>query len=156
MRLAAVFAAALVACTSQGPQGSIGPAGPPGPQGPAGPQGPQGPQGVEGPAGDAGPPGIQGIQGPKGDPGTSVVTAGAVVTYACNGADGQGVTGASLSTGDTNCPYGGVALTAANGTSYACNGAPGQFSGTFSGDATFDGGVFVAGDAGIGGSLAVG
>jgi hypothetical protein len=62
-------------------------------------------------------------KGLKGDPGA-------------NGAPGVSPTVAQLQPGDSNCPAGGAAITAANGsTAYACNGTNGangqSFAGTF-------------------------
>ncbi|MFZ5442324.1 MAG: hypothetical protein ACOZQL_20110 [Myxococcota bacterium] len=83
--------------------GQAGAAGPQGAAGPTGPQGPMGAQGVQGATGATGPAGPQGPQGPAG---TSVALT-------------------ALSTGDTNCPYGGTRLTAGTTIAFACNGAPG-------------------------------
>jgi hypothetical protein len=99
----------------QGAQGSQGPAGPAGPAGPTGAKGDPGAMGAPGPAGARGEPGERGAPGPVGVPGAdgadgadgvgvvgaaepsgancadggSRFTAGATVTFACNGADGD-------------------------------------------------------------------
>jgi hypothetical protein len=65
-------------------------------------------------AGQPGPPGPAGPQGPKGDTGTPGKDG-------TNGNDGVSVTTATEPAG-SNCPAGGVRLTAVNGVSYACNG----------------------------------
>ena len=110
----------------QGPKGDPGPQGPKGDAGPQGVKGDAGPQGVKGDAGpqgvkgDAGPQGANGATGPAGTNGTdgrdgvsvvsvplssgdancpnggSRLTAANGVTYACNGAPGQGSGGAAI------------------------------------------------------------
>jgi hypothetical protein len=65
-------------------------------------------------AGQPGPPGPAGPQGPKGDTGTPGKDG-------TNGNDGVSVTTATEPAG-SNCPAGGVRLTAVNGVSYTCNG----------------------------------
>ncbi|MFT3764704.1 MAG: hypothetical protein QM820_04185 [Minicystis sp.] len=91
-----------------GPAGPTGPAGATGPQGPMGPTGPAGATGAQGPLGPQGPIGPTGATGPQGPAGATAIltavpngdamcpyggtqlTAGATVTYACNGAPGAG------------------------------------------------------------------
>jgi YVTN family beta-propeller protein len=76
--------------------GAAGTQGPKGDKGDPGPQGPQGPQGLQGP---------QGVQGPAG----------------ANGVSPVGVPELAGS----NCQYGGLKYTDAQGVHYVCNGAPG-------------------------------
>ena len=90
-----------------GPAGSAGPTGPAGPAGPEGQTGSPGATGATGPAGPAGADGRDGSDGARGADGVSVTsavepsgancanggskfTAGASVTFACNGLDGSG------------------------------------------------------------------
>jgi hypothetical protein len=79
---------------------TIGAVGPPGPTGPIGPTGPKGSIGPTGPQGPIGPTGPQGVAGTS-------------------------VSGVSLPAGNSNCLFGGYALTSASGTAFVCNGAPG-------------------------------
>ena len=81
---------------------TIGAAGAQGPKGDQGDPGPQGPQGPQGPAGAQGP---QGVQGPA-------------------GADGVSPVGMPEPAG-SNCQYGGLKYTDAQGVHYVCHGAPG-------------------------------
>jgi Collagen triple helix repeat (20 copies) len=98
----------------QGPAGLQGPKGDPGPQGAKGDPGPQGAKGDPGPQGPKGDPGPAGTTGTNGRDGQSVVslplssgdsncpnggsqfTAANGVAYACNGAPGQGSSGATI------------------------------------------------------------
>ena len=92
---------------AKGDQGATGAQGTQGLKGDTGGTGAQGPQGLTGDVGAAGAQGAQGIQGIQGE----------------RGLDGVSVTTRSLSTGDTNCPTGGVEVDSTGAPLYVCNGS---------------------------------
>ncbi len=85
--------------------------------------GPMGPVGHRGPAGRAGRTGARGPAGPTGAAGTNG-TNGTNGANGANGTNGMSVTSSALSSGDSNCPWGGSSFTSATGTTYACNAEP--------------------------------
>ena len=118
-----------------------------------GPQGPQGVQGIQGLAGPQGPAGSDGTDGASvltsaAAPTDACTTGDSDVdlangeVYTCpasawvdsgdsiegpagtNGTNGVSVTTTQLAIGNSNCPYGGTAVTGANGTSYVCATQP--------------------------------
>jgi len=108
----------------------------------AGPRGPQGESGEEGKAGPAGE-SVVAESVDEGDAncpyGGSKLTAGATVTYACNGPPGppngppgpkgdagESVTITELAAGDPDCPNGGTSFEVGAIKTFACHGATGQ------------------------------
>ena len=145
MRPLCLAALLVVGCSSAGPTGPQGPQGEPGPTGPMGAMGAMGAPGTMGTMGNMGVMGNAGASVaiaslPVGDPncanGGTSFTVGTTVTYACNGINGASAAVTSLPVGDANCPNGGTQITANGVSTYACNG---NFTGTFTGTATFSG-----------------
>ena len=127
-----------------GTAGKVGATGAKGPQGPSGVAGPDGQDGVSFDSGAGVPSGFcaegdsdidlangevyscrtstwgdagQSLMGPAGRNGTDG-------SDGSDGSDGVSVTTTQLDPGDTNCPFGGISVTGANGTTYLCDSEP--------------------------------